>query len=217
MMTLMMITLIQIENLLAHKCLSRRDWIPQKETMTVVVRGGPGSRYSPVKRSLTTTTSSSPSRSGSGSHSDEGDSLGDGGMADSGDEKISESKTPTFEDIREIANQRSKLAKWFMEPFFDELIVGCFVRVGIGKSRKGPIYRLCMVRNVDASDPVRQYKLDNETTYNYLNVVWGNESSAARWQMAMISDSPPLKEFHQWVREVERSGDHMPSKQEVVE
>lgn len=183
-------------------------------------RGGSGSRYSPVKRrSFSATALSSPSRSESGSHSDEGDSTGDGGMADSDEDKISsESKLPTFEDIKEITIRRSKLAKWFMEPFFDELIVGCFVRVGIGKSRSGPIYRLCVIRNVDASDPDRQYKLDNKTTYKYLNVVWGNESSAARWQMAMISDSPPLKEeFDQWVREVERNGGHMPSKQEVLE
>ncbi|KAI3456303.1 hypothetical protein Pfo_012966 [Paulownia fortunei] len=183
-------------------------------------RGGTGSRYSPVKRrSFTAATLSSPSRSESGSHSDEGDSTGDGGMADSDEDKMSsESKVPTFEDIKEITIRRSKLAKWFMEPFFDELIVGCFVRVGIGKSRSGPIYRLCVVRNVDATDPDRQYKLDNKTTYKYLNVVWGNESSAARWQMAMISDSPPVKEeFDQWVREVERSGGHMPTKQEVLE
>lgn len=182
-------------------------------------KGGSG-RYSPVKRrSFTAATLSSPSRSESGSRSDEGDSTGDGGLADSDDDKIaSESKVPTFEDIREITIRRSKLAKWFMEPFFDELIVGCFVRVGIGKSRTGPIYRLCVVRNVDATDPDRQYKLDNKTTYKYLNVVWGNESSAARWQMAMISDSPPLKEeFDQWVREVERSGGHMPTKQDVLD
>ncbi|KAH6790564.1 plus-3 domain-containing protein [Perilla frutescens var. frutescens] len=183
-------------------------------------KGGTGGRYSPVKRrSFAAATLSSPSRSESGSHSDEGDSTGDGGLADSDDDKISlESKMPTFEDIKEITIRRSKLAKWFMEPFFDELIVGCFVRVGIGKSRSGPIYRLCVVRNVDATDPDRQYKLDNKTTYKYLNVVWGNESSAARWQMAMVSDSPPLKEeFDQWVREVERSGGHMPTKQEVLD
>ncbi|KAI7981694.1 Transcription factor bHLH153 [Camellia lanceoleosa] len=79
--------------------------------------------------------------------------------------------------------------------------------IGIGKSKSGPVYRLCMVQNVDVADRDRQYKLENKTTYKYLNVVWGNESSAARWQMAMVSDSPPLKnEFDQWVREVERSG-----------
>ncbi|CAN4084021.1 unnamed protein product [Withania somnifera] len=185
-------------------------------------RRGSGSRgYSPIKRRGFTaaTLGSSPTRGESDSHSNEGDSSADDAMDDSDDEKSSpESQTPTFEDIKEISIRRSKLAKWFMEPFFDELIVGCFVRVGIGRSRSGPIYRLCMVRNVDASDPNRQYKLENKITSKYLNVVWGNESSAARWQMAMVSDSPPLRdEYDQWVREVERSGGRMPSKQDVFE
>ncbi|CDO99584.1 unnamed protein product [Coffea canephora] len=184
-------------------------------------RDGSGSRgYSPVKRRpFTAATIGSPTRSGSASHSDEEESTGDGGMADSDEDKTSaESKWPTYEDIKEITIRRSKLAKWFMEPFFEDLIVGCFVRVGIGKNRYGPIYRLCVVRNVDGSDPDRLYKLDNKTTYKYLNVVWGNENSAARWQMAMISDSPPAKEeYDQWVREVERSGGRMPSKLEVLE
>ncbi|KAI8545269.1 hypothetical protein RHMOL_Rhmol07G0028300 [Rhododendron molle] len=177
---------------------------------------------SPIKRkNFTAATSiSSSSRSESGSDSEDGESTGDGGMmVDSDEEKTSrDSDLPKFEDIKEITIRRSKLAKWLMEPFFDELIVGCFVRVGIGKSKTGPIYRLCMVRNVDASDPNRQYKLENKTTSKYLNVIWGNESSAARWQMAMVSDSPPIKdEFDQWVREVERSGGRMLSKREVVE
>ncbi|KAL7088889.1 hypothetical protein ACP275_13G156100 [Erythranthe tilingii] len=186
-------------------------------------KGGSGGRYSPVKRrsfaatAATTTALSSPSRSDSGSHSDDGDSTGDGGLGDSDEDKVS-SKVPTFEDIKEITIRRSKLSKWFMEPFFDELIVGCFVRVGIGKSRSGSIYRLCVVRNVDATDPDRKYKLDNKTTSKWLNVVWGSESSAARWQMAMVSDSAPQREeFDQWVKEVERNGGHMPTKQEVME
>ncbi|XAR66441.1 hypothetical protein NMG60_11012677 [Bertholletia excelsa] len=184
-------------------------------------RGASGGRgFSPSKRrGFTATSISSSSQSESGSQSEDEESTGDGGMADSDDDKTShDSEVPTFEEIKEITIRRSKLAKWFMEPFFDELIVGCFVRVGIGKSRSGPIYRLCIVRNVDASDPDRQYKLENKTTYKYLNVVWGNESSAARWQMAMISDSPPVKEeFEQWMKEVERSGGRMPSKQDVLE
>ncbi|CAK9152501.1 unnamed protein product [Ilex paraguariensis] len=184
-------------------------------------RGSSGGRsFSPVKRrAFTAATASSSSRSESGSHSDYEESTGYGGMADSDEEKTSpDSHVPTFDDIKEITIRRSKLAKWYLEPFFDELIVGCFVRVGIGKSKTGPIYRLCMVRNVDATDPDRLYKLENKYTHKYLNVVWGNESSAARWQMAMISDSPPLKtEFDQWVREVEHNGGRIPSKQDVLE
>ncbi|XP_068324621.1 protein RTF1 homolog [Pyrus communis] len=160
-------------------------------------------------------SSSSQSDSDSRSRSEDDGSSGDDAMIDSDDER---SEGLTFDDIKEITIRRSKLAKWFMEPFFEELIVGCFVRVGIGRSKSGAIYRLCMVRNVDASDPDRQYKLENKTTHKYLNVVWGNENSAARWQMAMISDSAPLEEeFKQWIREVERSGGRLPSKEDVLE
>ena len=186
-------------------------------------RGRTGSRgFSPVKRRAFTAaslSSSSQSESESGSRSEDEGSTGDGGMGDSDEDGASpESKGPTFDDIKQITIRRSKLAKWFMEPFFEELIVGCFVRVGIGKSKTGPIYRLCMVRNVDASDPDRQYKLESKTTYKYLNCVWGNETSAARWQMAMVSDSAPHEEeYNQWVREVERSGGRMPSKQDLLE
>ncbi|XP_071705539.1 protein RTF1 homolog [Rutidosis leptorrhynchoides] len=148
---------------------------------------------------------------------DEEDSADEKGDGDN--DKISKDSTIlTYEDVKGITIRRSKLAKWFMEPFFEDLIVGCFVRVGIGKSRSGPIYRLCMVRNVDAADPDRQYKLENKMTHKYLNCVWGNETTAARWQMAMISDSPPIKEeFDQLLREVDRHGGRMPSKQEVLE
>ncbi|XP_047318996.1 protein RTF1 homolog [Impatiens glandulifera] len=144
----------------------------------------------------------------------------DGRMNDNSDEDNNEktSKIPSYEDIKEITIRRSKLEKWFMEPFFDELIAGCFVRVGIAKSRTGPIYRLCLVRNVDASDPDRQYKLENKLTHKYLNVVWGNENSAARWEMTMISNSRPTREeYEQWVREVERYGGRTPNKQDILE
>ncbi|KAE9461838.1 hypothetical protein C3L33_06251, partial [Rhododendron williamsianum] len=205
-------------NELRAKRLKHQDPDAQRK-LRDTARGKRGS--SPIKRkNFTAATSiSSSSRSESGSDSEDEESTGDGGMmVDSDEEKTSrDSDLPKFEDIKEITIQRSKLAKWLMEPFFDELIVGCFVRVGIGKSKTGPIYRLCMVRNVDASDPNRQYKLENKTTSKYLNVIWGNESSAARWQMAMVSDSPPIKdEFDQWVREVERSGGRMLSKREVA-
>ena len=185
-------------------------------------RGSSGSRtFSPKRKAFSrrSESSSSQSESESRSHSEDEGSTGDGGMVDSDDERgMSGSEVPSFDDIKEITIRRSKLAKWFMEPFFEELIVGCFVRVGIGRSKSGPIYRLCLVRNVDATEPDRQYKLENRNTYKYLNVVWGNETSAARWQMAMVSDSGPQEEeYKQWIREVERSGGRMPSRQDVLE
>ncbi|CAN0852946.1 Protein RTF1 homolog [Linum grandiflorum] len=179
------------------------------------LRDAPPKGITPTKRKSFALTNSSQSDSESRSESDDDDDL-NGGMADSDDEPGSQG--PSYEDIREITIKRSKLVKWLMEPWFDELIVGCFVRVGIGMSRSGPIYRLSLVRNVDAADPDRPYKLENKTTYKYLNCVWGNENSAARWQMAMVSDSVPTEEeYRLWKKEVEKSNGRMPSRQEIME
>ncbi|KAK7259007.1 hypothetical protein RIF29_24601 [Crotalaria pallida] len=171
-----------------------------------------------VKQKATSPSSSSQSESGMRSDS-ERESSDDGGLADSDDDKnMVESNIPTFEDIKEITIRRSKLVKWLNEPFFDDLIVGCFVRVGIGRSDSGPVYRLCMVQNVDGGDPNRPYKVENRVTHKYLVCVWGSENSAKRFQVAVISDSAPLeKEFRQLLREVERTCSQMPSKMNVLE
>ncbi|KAK7379170.1 hypothetical protein VNO80_04623 [Phaseolus coccineus] len=172
------------------------------------------------QKSGVTASPSSSSQSESVIRSDsERDSSDDGGLGDSDDDKnIHESKMPTFENIREITIRRSKLVKWLNEPFFEELIVGCFVRIGIGKSESGPVYRLCIVQRVDGGDPNKHYKVENRVTHKYLVCVWGSENSAKKFQVAVISDSAPLeREFRHWVREVERTGSQLPSKMSVLE
>lgn len=113
-------------------------------------------------------------------------------MGGSGDELGDKGESlANEEDIKAIVIRRSKLAKWFMEPFFEDIIVGCFVRIGIGVSSTGQsIYRVCQVKNVDAKDPDKQYKFENFMTFKYLNCFWGDEVSAARWQMVRASDQP---------------------------
>ncbi|KAH9626092.1 hypothetical protein KSS87_012427 [Heliosperma pusillum] len=155
---------------------------------------------------------------GSGSSSESDDESGGGADYSDDDRDKTDSDIPTYEHIRKITIRRSKLAKWFMEPFFEELIVGCFVRVGIGMKNDRSVYRLCIVQNVDASDPNKRYQLENRMTHKYLSCVWGHENSAARWQMARISDSPPtLEEFNEWRKEVDRTGGRMPHRVEVEE
>ncbi|TKY61575.1 RTF1-like protein [Spatholobus suberectus] len=171
------------------------------------------------KPGITASTSSS-SQSESAIRSDsERDSSDDGGLGDSDDDKnMHESEMPTFEDVREITIRRSKLVKWLNEPFFEELIVGCFVRIGIGRSESGPVYRLCIVQRVDGGAPNKHYKVENRVTHKYLVCVWGSENSAKKFQVAVVSDSAPLeKEFRQWVREVERTCSQMPTKMSVLE
>ncbi|KAG8365479.1 hypothetical protein BUALT_Bualt18G0109000 [Buddleja alternifolia] len=167
------------------------------------------------KAITTSTVNSSHGNSGSESQShDEGESTDD-------DYKMStESKVATFDDIKEITIPRTKLLKWVMEPFFDELIAGCFVRIAIGRAKSGPgnLYRLCLVRNVDDTDPYKSYKFVDKFTCKYLNLVWGNEYASARWQMSMVSESPPTKEeFDEWAREVTLFVSHRPTKRDVME
>ncbi|CAL5093262.1 unnamed protein product [Urochloa decumbens] len=176
--------------------------------------------------------SSSPTRRRAGSPPSDGSNDGDnrgrlndhGRMADDGrDDEFDESPSRLdplkFDDVKSITLRRSKLVKWFMEPFFEDLMAGCFVRLGIGKTKSGtPRYRLCIVRNVDASDPDRKYRLDSYSTSKYLNVVWDSEANAARWQMTQVSDSPPNEEeFKEWLQEAEKNGVRIPTRQEVME
>lgn len=166
------------------------------------------------------TSSSSQSESGMRSDSDR-ESSDHNGLADSDDDdddrNITGSDVPTFDEIKEITIRRSKLVKWLIEPFFDDLIVGCFVRIGIGKSYRGPVYRLCMVQTVDGSNNSQQYKVENRVTHKRLICVWGSENSAARFPVTVVSDSSASeKEYKQWVREMERTCSQMPSKQEVA-
>ncbi|KAG2621200.1 hypothetical protein PVAP13_3NG187800 [Panicum virgatum] len=176
--------------------------------------------------------SSSPTRRRAGSPPSDGSNDGDnrgrlndpGRIADDGrgdefDESPSRLDPLKFDDVKSITLRRSKLVKWFMEPFFEDLMSGCFVRLGIGKTKNGtPKYRLCIVRNVDASDPDRKYKLESYTTCKYLNVVWDTEANAARWQMTQVSDSPPNEEeFKEWLQEAEKNGARILTRQEVLE
>ncbi|GAU09999.1 hypothetical protein TSUD_388310 [Trifolium subterraneum] len=64
----------------------------------------------------------------------------------------------------------------------------------------------------------KKLKVENRVTHKYLICVWGSENSAAKFQVAVVSDSTPLeKEFKQWLREVERTCSYMPSKVNVME
>ncbi|KAF3336203.1 hypothetical protein FCM35_KLT18789 [Carex littledalei] len=152
----------------------------------------------------------------------------DGGKSDSEDRKDDElpEDSPTrpmqpikFEDIKDITILRSRLLKWFMDPFFEDLLPGCFVRVGIHQHKDGRRkYRLYMVRNVDASDPDKTYKFEHYTTYKFLILVTRTETSIDKCKMAEVSDSPPLEnEFQEWLQLAENNGMRIPSRQELVE
>jgi RNA polymerase-associated protein RTF1 len=138
-------------------------------------------------------------------------------MDDEFDESSSRLDPLKFDDEKSITLRRSKLVKWFVEPFFDDLISRCFMWLGIGKTESGTLsYRMCIMRNVDASGPDQNYKLESYLTCKYLNVVWDSEANAAWWQMTQVSDSPPYEEeFMEWLQKEDRNDAHIPTNVET--
>lgn len=97
-------------------------------------------------------------------------------MGDEEDGGMVEEFEVDVDDIRSIIIFRRWFLKWFMELFFEEIIVGCFVRIGIGVLSMGSsIYCCCFVKNVDVKDFDKVYKFENCMIYKYLNFVWGDE------------------------------------------
>ena len=43
---------------------------------------------------------------------------------------------------------RAFLERWAEEPFFNDAIKGCFVRLGIGKQKEQSVYKVCEIVQV---------------------------------------------------------------------
>lgn len=70
-------------------------------------------------------------------------------MADAGKERAPAVEAE-LEDYMKVTLPRRRLARWCNEPFFDQAVIGCFVRLFIGESEDGKkCYRLCEIIGVD--------------------------------------------------------------------
>lgn len=159
-------------------------------------------------------SSSSASESDYEGRSDDEDGHGDR----SDDDQRRKAETDAdIDDLQTILLRRSKLAKWCWEPFFEDVVVGCLVRLGIGaNSENQPVYRICEVVAVDSKDTTKQYKFEGRTTHKFLDCKWGD--NRARWQMLRISNKEPLRsEFEEWLRELDRNNCKRLTKAEVAE
>ena len=72
----------------------------------------------------------------------------------------------SYEDLKGAVTSvqllRNQLEDWIDKPFFDDTVVGCFVRVNIGTAREGESsYRLCEVVGIREDENSVQF---NQTT-----------------------------------------------------
>ncbi|CAO3611799.1 unnamed protein product [Mucor hiemalis] len=89
-------------------------------------------------------------------------------------EKKAKKRTPQLEEIQSISISRSAIEKWIFAPFFENTVIGCFVRLYIGPDpvKKIPVYRLCQI--VDVVSWHKTYKVtDNAWSNKALKVKHG--------------------------------------------
>ena len=68
----------------------------------------------------------------------------------------------TKEQLAKIRLSRHKMERWCHMPFFDRLVVGCYVRVGIGNHNGRSVYRVAEIMGV--VETAKIYQLGNTRT-----------------------------------------------------
>jgi len=122
----------------------------------------------------------------------------------------------SWEDLKAAVTSvqllRNQLEDWVEKPFFDDTVVGCFVRVNIGVSRdQESSYRLCEIVGIKEDESSVAYKLSSGTfTRKKLTVRLG--SARKSWPMTQISNSEANpKEIDTWKSWCERDNVNLPA------
>jgi RNA polymerase-associated protein RTF1 len=115
----------------------------------------------------------------------------------------------TFDDILKATVTRSKLTKWYGEPFFSNNVKNLFVRIGYGGQGH---YKLAeIVAIVDATKP---YLLGNKQCYHLAQLKIGE--SVKRYELEYISNSPLTRpEFEDWLHAMRFSPHEIPNKAQI--
>lgn len=112
-----------------------------------------------------------------------------------------ESVVAELSDIQRIRLSRHRLEKWCHQPFFNDTVEGCFVRIGIGKNDSGTyMYRAAQIVGV----VIRQasYNLGKTRTKKGLLLKHGTQER--QFRMEYVSNAPITdSEFTKWRDQME--------------
>ncbi|OZC06039.1 Plus-3 domain protein [Onchocerca flexuosa] len=90
-------------------------------------------------------------------------------------------------------------------PFFNKTVIGCFVRIGIGKNKEGrSVYRVkfnyipnCAAQILDVVETAKVYQLENTRTNKGLKLKHGEEERVYRLEFVSNSEFTN-QEFNKW-------------------
>ena len=124
---------------------------------------------------------------------------------------LSDERPATREQIDSITLKRHQLEAWVTEPYFENVVKDCIVRVGIGLNKEGQnVYRLVEVAGV-ADGKYKQYSLkkyeylpNKPMTTKWLILRWGKAEKTFR--LSEVSNSATQDaEWAAWVAHCRRS------------
>ncbi|KAI0981095.1 hypothetical protein GJ496_001498 [Pomphorhynchus laevis] len=112
------------------------------------------------------------------------------------------------EELIRIRLSRHKLAKWCHAPFFREVALGSFVRVGVGIANSDPVYRIAEI--VDISTLNKPYEFEGTKTDKGVKLRHSN--SERLFRMSFISNSTFTdREFDRWVYTLRKQNQTLPT------
>uniref|UniRef100_A0ABD2WN22 Plus3 domain-containing protein n=1 Tax=Trichogramma kaykai TaxID=54128 RepID=A0ABD2WN22_9HYME len=118
----------------------------------------------------------------------------------------------TKEELNRIRLSRFKMEKLVHMPFFDKVVQGCFVRIGIGNNNGRPVYRVAEISGVCETGKV--YQLGNTKTNKGLRLRHGLQERVFR--LEFISNQEFTEsEFFKWKETCTSQGISMPTADEV--
>lgn len=117
--------------------------------------------------------------------------------------------------INKLRLPRKLLEKWVEEPFFDIAVVGCFVRLGVGKApglRCEPQYKVCEI--IGVGEYKHSYALGEFQTKKALLLRIGRNTRL--WRMNVISNHRfTSDELNEWQSTMFAARQKIPSAEEV--
>jgi RNA polymerase-associated protein RTF1 len=116
------------------------------------------------------------------------------------------------EDLNKIRLSRHKLEYWCHMPFFKEVVIGCYIRIGIGAYEGRAIYRVAEV--IEVVETHKIYNLGKTRTNVGLRLRHGVQDRVFRLEFVSNSDFTET-EFQKWKHEMEINGLPLPTLEHV--
>nr|CRZ25129.1 Bm3560 [Brugia malayi] len=99
-------------------------------------------------------------------------------------------------DLARIRLSRFKISRIVHAPFFNKTVIGCFVRIGIGRNKEGrSVYRAAQI--LDVVETAKVYQLENTRTNKGLKLKHGEEERVYRLEFVSNSEFTN-HEFNKW-------------------